>query len=64
VGAGTNYLTFNIDPDGKSGAYDSIQVLLYDNGRITTLANASGTAGTGGTAALASTADPSWFSWN
>jgi hypothetical protein len=61
---GAHYITFNVDPDGKSGSYDSVQVLLYDNGRITTLANVSGTAGASGLAALTSTADPSWFSWN
>jgi len=58
---GTNYWTFNVDPDGANTAAPGGTFVLYGNGRLTSGQFATGTAGTGGPTLY--TTDPSWLTW-
>lgn len=57
--ANTNYVRFWLDPDGgtnngsSAGLYRSIELVLYYNGRLTSIGVATNDPG----------ADPPWFSW-
>jgi prepilin-type N-terminal cleavage/methylation domain-containing protein len=64
--ASTNYIHFNIDPDGTKGTAttDIVTFKLYANGKITDTSNGTGTTASGGTAGTDYVATtPSWFTW-
>jgi prepilin-type N-terminal cleavage/methylation domain-containing protein len=64
--AGTNYVHFNVDPDGTKSntAGDIVTFKLYANGKLTDTTNGTGTTGSGGTAGTDYVATtPSWFTW-
>lgn len=61
----TNFIWFQLDPDGGyTGNADSIIIVLYYNGRVTSYGNLVAGSVTGSSGSSYSSApDPSWFSW-
>jgi type II secretory pathway pseudopilin PulG len=60
-----NAFFVHLDPDRtNTGTADSVTLMLYYNGRVTSRANvAAGTADGGGGTYTPGSYDPSWFSW-
>jgi prepilin-type N-terminal cleavage/methylation domain-containing protein len=59
--ASTNFIEFNVDPDGVGTSAGTAKFVLYANGRLTTRGNASLTA----VLAADPTTDPTWIAtWN
>jgi prepilin-type N-terminal cleavage/methylation domain-containing protein len=66
--ANTNYVVFNVDPDGTKGTStgDIVTFMLLANGRITDISKAPAGATTGGTIAATDyvATTPAWYTWN
>jgi prepilin-type N-terminal cleavage/methylation domain-containing protein len=61
----TNYIPFTLDPDGiYTGAEDSLRIVLYYNGKITSRNNCqTGSVSSVGLCGPMTGGDPAWFSW-
>jgi prepilin-type N-terminal cleavage/methylation domain-containing protein len=61
----TNYISFNLDPDGVGTTNAGSTFLLYYNGRLTTAANKGGADATSGTPLTEIATDRTWIAtWN
>jgi prepilin-type N-terminal cleavage/methylation domain-containing protein len=61
----TNYIAFNVDPDGLGGNAGTATLVLYYNGRLATGGTKASGSATGATNPESEqTTDPSWLTWN